>query len=128
MSRSSSVSATFSTQRAAIVHELFYHLFGNRPLSRDDRPFLVIEDSLLVHQVYHAPELVFLANRYLYRDRISLQPVRDGVNRPEKTCPHSVHLIDEANAGDIILVCLSPYGLGLRLHAGYGVEYNDASV
>ena len=115
-------------QGVPIVPELLDHLFGNRAFARHDRPFLVIEDGLLVHEVNHTPELVLFPNGYLYSHRIRVQPVRDRVNRPEKTCPHSVHLVDEANAGDVVLVCLSPYGFGLRLHSCYRVKDNNASV
>ena len=108
--------------------ELLDHLFGNRPLSRVGRAFLFVEERLLVHQIYYTPELVFGSNGNLYGDGIGLEAVRYRVNSPEKTSPHPVHLIDEADAGDIVAVCLSPHGLGLRLDSGYGIEYDYAAV
>jgi hypothetical protein len=39
-----------------------------------------------------------------------------------------VHLVDEADAGDVVLVGLTPYGLGLRLDAFLAVEDGDGAV
>ena len=41
---------------------------------------------------------------------------------------HAVHLVDERDARDRVLVGLAPDGLGLRLDAGDGVEERDRAV
>src|SRR5580698_8341648 len=41
---------------------------------------------------------------------------------------HAVHLVDETDARDAILVSLAPYGFGLRLHAGDRVEHANRAV
>ena len=40
----------------------------------------------------------------------------------------AVHLVDEAHARDLVLVGLTPHGLGLRLDAGDRVEHGDGAV
>ena len=40
----------------------------------------------------------------------------------------AVHLVDEGDARDAVLVGLAPDGLGLRLDAGDGVEQRDRAV
>ncbi len=40
----------------------------------------------------------------------------------------AVHLVDEADAGNAVLVGLAPDGLGLGLDAGDGVEHGDRAV
>ena len=45
-----------------------------------------------------------------------------------KLAPDPVHLVDEADAGHVVLVGLAPDRLGLGLHAGDGVENGDGTV
>ena len=40
----------------------------------------------------------------------------------------AVHLVDEAHARDLVLVGLTPHGLGLRLDTGHRVEHRDGAV
>ena len=46
----------------------------------------------------------------------------------EEVGADAVHLVDEADAGDAVLVGLAPHRLGLRLDAGHGVEHGDRAV
>ena len=46
----------------------------------------------------------------------------------EEVGADAVHLVDEADAGDVVLVGLAPDGLGLGLDAGDGVEHGDGAV
>ena len=46
----------------------------------------------------------------------------------EEVRAHAVHLVDEDDARDGVLVRLAPHGLGLRLHGGDGVEERDEAV
>ena len=49
----------------------------------------------------------------------------DGV---EEVRTHAVELVDEGDAGDVVLCSLTPHGLGLGLDAGDGVEHGDGTV
>ena len=41
-------------------------------------------------------------------------------------CSHPIHLIHKGNTGNFIFICLTPYGLTLRLHPTYSTkDYNS---
>ena len=68
------------------------------------------------------------ADRDLHDSRGRLQAVLDHLDRAEEVGTDPVHLVDEADARHPVLVGLTPHGLGLRLHAGDGVEDGDRAV
>ena len=59
---------------------------------------------------------------------VALQAVLDGVERLVEVGAEAVHLVDEADAGDVVLVGLAPHRLGLGLDAGDAVEHRDRAV
>ena len=61
-------------------------------------------------------------------DRGRVQAVADGTNREVEIGAHLVHLVDEADTGDVVLVGLTPHGLGLGLNALLAVEHGDGAV
>ena len=86
------------------------------------------DQRLHLDQVDNALELVFGADGKLDRHRPALQPVDDGVDRMVEIRAHAVHLVDEADARDVVLVGLPPDRFRLRLHAGHGVEHRDRAI
>ena len=60
--------------------------------------------------------------------RLGVEAVLDHVDGAEEVGADAVHLVDEADAGDAVLVGLAPDRLGLRLDAGHGVEHGDGAV
>ena len=58
----------------------------------------------------------------------ALQAVDDHVDAAVELGADAVHLVDEADARDAVLVGLPPDRLGLRLDAGDGVEHRDGAV
>ena len=46
----------------------------------------------------------------------------------EEVGAHAVVLVDEGDAGHAVALSLAPHGLGLRLHAGNGVEHGHGAV
>ena len=48
--------------------------------------------------------------------------------RGEEVGAEAVHLVDEAHAGHVVLVGLTPHGLGLGLDAGHAVEHGHGAV
>ena len=59
---------------------------------------------------------------------LALEAVLDGVEGGVEVRAQAVHLVDEADARDVVLVGLAPHRLGLRLHAGDAVEHRDRAV
>ncbi len=68
------------------------------------------------------------ANRQSQHQGVGAQVALDHVDGPEEVGAHAVHLVDEADARDAVLVGLAPDGLGLRLDARDGVEERDGAV
>ena len=60
--------------------------------------------------------------------RGGLQAVLDHVDGAVEVGADAVHLVDEAHPRDLVLVGLTPHGLGLRLDAGDRVEHRDGTV
>src|SRR5581483_7989947 len=56
----------------------------------------------------------------------AVEAVPDHVDAPEEVGADAVHLVDEAHAGDAVLVGLAPHRLGLGLDDG--VEDGDRPV
>ena len=83
----------------------------------------------------------FIATRSMTPAEVALRADRkldDGGHRVEAVAHHldaalevgadAVHLVDEAEARDVVLVGLAPHRLGLRLDAGDRVEHRDRAV
>jgi hypothetical protein len=90
---------------------------------------LVVEgDALHLDEVDHAAELVLGADGEVDGERAGAQLGLDGVDRHEEVGADAVHLVDEADARDLVLVGLPPDRLGLRLDAVDGVEHGHGAV
>jgi hypothetical protein len=89
---------------------------------------VVVEVGDVLDQIDHAEERRLRADRQLDHRRLGLQAVDDHVERPLERGAGPVHLVDEAEAGDRVLVGLPPDRLGLRLDAGDRVEDDHAAV
>ncbi len=73
-------------------------------------------------------KLVFGADRELNRDRVGFELGDDLVEGALEVRADAVHLVDETDARDAVLVGLAPHRLGLRLDAGDRVEHGDGAV
>ena len=71
---------------------------------------------------------VLLADRDLHRHRVRAEAVAHRLHGGEEVRAGAVHLVDERDARNLVLVGLAPDGLGLRLHAGDRVEDGDRAV
>ena len=87
-----------------------------------------IHDSLLVHHVNLAAELVFSADGDQNGGGVRTQLVVDVVQHVVEVGAGTVHLVHEAHAGNAVLGGLAPYGFRLGLHAGHTAEYHDGAV
>src|SRR5262249_37921950 len=75
------------------------------------------------HEVDNTPELVLAPDRKLDGDWLGAQPLDDVIEATEEIRADLVHLVAKDNAGDFVLVALSPHRLGLRLDALIAVEH-----
>ena len=89
---------------------------------------VLVADGLHRDQVDDAGELVLRPDRQLDGHGVPLQLRPDLLERPREVGAHAVHLVDEADARDAVLVGLAPDGLRLRLDAGHGVEHGHRAV
>ncbi len=62
------------------------------------------------------------------RNSARTQTINDGRGRIDSIRTGLVHLIDEANAGNLVLVSLTPDSLRLRLNAGDRIEAGNRTV
>ena len=60
--------------------------------------------------------------------RLGAEAIDHHVDAALKIRAHAVHLVDEADARNVILVGLAPHGFGLRLDTGNGVEHGNRAV
>ncbi len=69
-----------------------------------------------------------VAPRQLQDEREGLETVDHHVDGANEVRAGAVHLVHEADPGDVVAVGLPPDGLGLRLDAGDRVEHGDGTV
>ncbi len=86
------------------------------------------EGSGHIHQANDALEGILNADWRLDGHGPGAQPFLDHLHRAPEVGTDAVHLVDEADARDMVAVSLAPHGLRLALHPGDGVEHNNASV
>ena len=86
------------------------------------------DDRLHLDEVDDAPEIAFGADRQLKADRLSGDAVDDVGHALEEVRAGLVHLVDEHDTRNVILVGLTPDRLGLRLDALVAVENANGAV
>ncbi len=89
---------------------------------------VVPDDRLHGHQVDDAFEFIFLADGQLNRYRAGVEALADGIDGVLEVGTHLVHLVDEANAGNTVLIGLTPDGFRLRLDAMHGIEHGTGAI
>src|SRR5690606_16948877 len=80
------------------------------------------------HQVNDTDEFMLGADRQLHDQWLSTKALDDGFHGEVEVCTHLVHLVDEADAWNVVLVSLAPYGLGLRLNAFLAIKYCNGAI
>ena len=90
--------------------------------------FIAPDHGLHLDQIDNALELIFRAHRNLNRYRTRAQTVDNRIDGMKEVRAYAVHLVDEANARDRILVRLPPYRFRLRLHTGDRIEHRYRAI
>ena len=84
--------------------------------------------ALHLDQVDDAVEVVLSADGQLENERLRAQAVDDGLDCEVEVRAHLVHLVDEADARNVVLGSLTPNLLGLRLDTLFTVEDSNCAV
>ncbi len=112
-----------------ILLGLFEHVGGNFDIVILGAERLVVPNNTdHAHEVDNALELVLASDRELNRHRLGAQTIDDVAQALEEIRAHFVHLVAKDDARDLVLVALSPHGLGLRLDALIAVEHDYRTV
>ena len=129
-SSASSVSATASSSLVRYSSALSASSAGMSMVSYVSPQLGLAPPHLGVHldQVDDALELTLRADRQLDRDDVGAEALLHRAHREVEVRTDLVHLVDEANARDVVLVGLAPDLLGLRLHAFLAVEHGNRTV
>ena len=89
---------------------------------------VLVDDRLHLDEVDDAGERVLLADRDLHGHGVRAEAIAHRLHGGEEVRAGAVHLVDEGDARNLVLVRLPPDGLGLRLDAGDRVEDGDRAV
>ena len=108
----------------------FLYQVGRNRLDRvfSAQGLIVPDNGFHLDHVDHTFELGFLSDGDLNRDWLSVEALADGINGVLEIGPGLVHLINEANARDAVLVSLAPHCFRLRLDAVDGVKASHGTV
>ena len=101
---------------------------GNVAVLEGHALVLVPDDRLHLHEVDDALEVLFGADRDLDHDGVGLQAVDHHLAHAQEVGAGAVHLVDEREAGHLVLVGLAPDGFRLGLHAADGVVHHHGAV
>jgi hypothetical protein len=85
-------------------------------------------ERAVVDEVDDADEVALGPDGQLDRQRPRAEALGDGAHGEVEVRAELVHLVDEADAGDVVLVRLPPHRLGLRLDPFLAVEDGDGAV
>ena len=88
----------------------------------------VVKVGDVLDQVDHALEFFTLADRDEERVSVALELLADVVDGAEVISTGTVHLVNEGDARDAVLVHLAPDGLRLGLHTSNGAENGDGAI
>ena len=75
------------------------------------------DNGLHLDEVYDALEGILSSYRDLQGNRMAVEALLDLLNNAEEVRSGTIHLVDERDAGNVVLVGLAPYSLGLRLNS-----------
>ncbi len=104
--------------------ELFGDLHGLPGLAHPFRP----TQTLHLDEIDHPDEGGLDAPGKLDHQGGGVQTVFDHLDGPLEVGSHPVHLVHEADPGDVVAVGLTPHGLALGLHARHRIEDRHRAV
>src|SRR5690606_28370067 len=99
-----------------------YYLIGH-PLI-----MLAPNNSTVIHEAHYTAEVLLRTNRPLNTNRGATQPLSHLLAYLQKVSAGALHLVDESNAGNPIIIHQAPVRLRLRLDAVDGTKQEDKSI
>ena len=115
-------------QLLVVLFSQVNHVFGDI-FHTDILTQIIIEDVCLHgQQVDIALEESLGADGQLDGHCIALQALVDHLENTVEVGTHDVHLVDVNHAGNLVLVGLTPNGLGLGLNTALGTQNGDSAV
>ena len=87
-----------------------------------------VDDGVHLDEIDDAGKVVLGADGELDDHGMGAQAILDHADAALEVGAGAVHLVDEDEAGNVVLVGLAPDRLGLRLDAGDGIEDDHATV
>ena len=109
----------------------FYHVFhiiGNRFLMIFFAVIAVVDFSFPGQQIDDALEGILCADWELHSNSFGMKTGVDGLYCMQEICTYCIHLVDECNTGNMVVVCLSPNGFRLGLNAVFSTEYSYGAI
>ena len=88
----------------------------------------VPNDRFHLQQIDDAREVFFSADRHHDRNRVRLQTQLELVVDLEEVRAGTVHLVDERETGNLVLVSLTPHGFRLGLNAAHSAVHHARAV
>src|ERR1044071_4208930 len=105
------------------------HIYRNRQYIKGGSfGFIVPDDCLIGNQVNNALEHILSADGQLNGNRIAVQSFFDLCNNSKEISTGAIHLVNEADARNFILIHLAPHGFRLRLDTTYGAEKRNGPI
>src|SRR5215211_2091989 len=104
------------------------HISGDRYLLDVLTEVIVVDVGAFVDEINDALEGRFCTDRELNRRRLRLEAVDNHIDGSLKGRARAIHLVDETETRNAVLVGLPPNGFRLRLDPGDGIENDDATV
>ena len=113
---------------AILVHQLlviFRHFFD---FEFGPERLVAKNNGLVFDEIDDSTESIFESERKLNGDRLGMQTATHHIHASFEVGARPVHLVDECNARNVVLIGLPPNGFRLRLNATNGAENGNSTI
>src|SRR5208283_3556434 len=111
-----------------VDHRLMLVRDGSHLIGGPERIAVGINDRFFVDDIELTPDVILLAQWNEDWPGVSSEFGPDLLDDVVEVGSDFVHLVNETDPGNIVLVCLTPDRFGLRLHTSHAVEHEDRAV
>src|SRR5215469_5989627 len=111
-----------------LLSELSLHVCWNLCMIRLSAEIISKDNRLLFDQVYESLKTTFLPNGDLDWDRRGTQALTNHLHCTPEIGANTIHFINKADTGDIILIRLTPYSLRLWFNTRNRIKDDDTAI